>query len=131
MGTNFSIFSFIAILITGFILALAFKPVCNSGVCRPAEIFSGASPETILGGIFMIGLLLTGLFIYEFHGIIKYFQGYGYQSYSKYPGGLIPPQKVKPADRLQLLIISLAGTVIPGTIMFMLFLNYLALFNRL
>lgn len=127
----FSIFSFIAISITGFILALAFKPVCNSGVCQPAEIFSGASPDTVLGGIFMIGLLLTGLFVYEFHGLIKYFQGYGFQSYSKYPGDLVPPMKAKPADRQQLLIIALAGTVVPGTILFMLFLNLLTLLHRL
>ena len=79
----------------------------------------------------MFGLLLAGLFIYEFHGLIKYFQGYGFQLYSKYPGDLVPPLKAKSADRQQLLIITLAGTVIPGTILFMLFLNCLALFNRL
>jgi len=131
MGTDFSIFSFVSISITGFILAFAFKPVCNLGVCRPADIFSGASPDTILAGIFMFGLLMTGMFLYEFHGLIKYFQGYGFRHYSKYPGDLVPPLKAKPADRQMLLIISLAGTVIPGTILFMLFLNYLALFHRL
>lgn len=114
---------------TGFILALAFKPVCSSGVCRPAEIFSGASPDTILGGIFMFSLLLIGLFLYELHGLIKYFQGYGYRFYSKYPGDLVPPLNAKPADRQQLLVIAMAGTIVPGTILFMLFLNYLALFN--
>jgi len=131
MGYNFSIFSIISISITVFILAFVFKPVCSFGTCRPAEIFYGASPDTILYGIFMFCLLLTGLFLYELHGLIKYFQGYGFQSYSKYPGELVPPLKAKPADRQQLLIISLAGTVVPGTILFMLFLNCLVLFNRL
>lgn len=131
MSTVFSVFSFIAMLMTGFILALVFKPVCNLGVCQPAEIFSGASLDSILAGIFMFGLLLVGMFVYEFHGLIKYFQGYGFRSYSKYPGNLVPPQKAKPADRQLLLIISLAGTMIPGTILFMLFLNYLVLFHRL
>lgn len=125
------VFAFIATLITGFIIALVFKPVCNSGVCQPAEIFSGASPDTILGGIIMFGLLMTGMFVYEFRGLIKYFQGYGFRNYSKYPENFIPPLKAKPADRQQLLVITLAGTVVPGTILFMLFLNYLALFHRL
>ncbi len=112
-------------------MALVFKPVCSLEVCRPADIFSGASPDTILAGIIMFGLLMGGLFIYEFHGLIKYFQGYGYQNYSKYQGNLVPPLKAKPADRQLLLVITLAGTVVPGTILFMLFLNYLALFHRL
>lgn len=116
---------------TGLILAFVFKPVCSFGVCQPAEIFSGASPDTVIYGIFMFCLLLTGLFLYGLYGLIKYFQGYGFRFYSKYPVGLVPPWEAKSAERQMLLIISLAGTVVPGTILFMLFLNYLALFGRL
>ncbi len=130
MGIIFSIFSFISISATGFVLVFVFKPVCDFGTCKPAEIFSGASQDTILYGIFMFCLLLTGLFLYELHGLIKYFQGYGFRSFSKYPGNLVPPWEAKPTDRQILLAISLAGTVVPGTILFMLFLNILVLFHR-